>query len=358
MCLVALLGLGSYAVMGLYFNLIDIGQQLSYLLFLNISLPLNLQDVVEYLYKFNMHIFFPNIFHIIGEQSGSIKVESTPFGYVSHVEDQEAHIKFGFQSISNSFLANSGGAVFFFLIFPWVLMYLSRFAQKRFSARFALWPRSGFWGILNTLLQFLIKIMVRVDFIFGTYFFVLQEMSLFIFLQFYYTSSKDGFNTASMVLCAIFFTYQLGMLFYILFIIWKELPDKKAQQNKFTTLYYIYNVVNMLNLESEKQTDDDNPKNGKKTKYETLDESAELKMKEKLKENQKREAELYAEQTEKYPHLFSPLQRGQLAGRTFALVRYLKKMFISLCIVVFFDRVKNQIIALGSLSVVAYAYMR
>ena len=201
-----LVGLPFTSLLSFFFYFIEVQQELSLLLFLNIDLPLNMEEMLMKLKNFQLNSFLPEFF----------RKNST----VNNIyDDQIAPTKFKKANFSSSFLGN-GFSVFLLAIILPIFFYFVFFVIEKFEIK----PR-----IFSLEKRRLIRIYLFYNFSLSLFFSGSLELSLFIALQLNNVSFYNLFNGMSFFLALFTLGYMIASPIFLL----SKMKDieKKIKQN-------------------------------------------------------------------------------------------------------------------------------
>jgi len=187
-------------LLGVFFHAIEVAQQLLLILFLKDNLPLNLQQMLDYLKNYEVSFLFPKIFQ-------------------HSVENEDPTSKFSQNDISPLFLDNAFFLIIISFCVPWILVILMLILRK--FARF--FDRHKKCKRLLTIFDSLT--------IFNLFFMLFQnstqEISLFTVLQLKNIQLSNTFNILSFVFCIVYSLVNLLMIFWLYKLIKQIISSEK-----------------------------------------------------------------------------------------------------------------------------------
>lgn len=98
---VSLVPLYMIGFFGVIWKLVDSAQLMSYMIFINVDLPLNFADFLSNLYNFNLNTLIPNPLENLFDS------DPNPASKSSNIEDQVPPLRFEMNNRSSSFLYNA-----------------------------------------------------------------------------------------------------------------------------------------------------------------------------------------------------------------------------------------------------------
>ena len=204
-----LVGLPFTSILSFFFYFIEVQQEMSLLLFLNIDLPLNMQQMLMVLKNFQINSFLPDFF----------KKNST----VNYIfVDQMAPTKFRRANFSSSFLGNGFSVFLLTIVFPLFLFGLFIIMDK-----YKIQPR-----IITQEKKKQIKTYIFYNFTLSLLFSGSAELSLFIALQLMNVSFYNFFNGMSFFFALVTLGYLIAAPIFIFKKI-KSIETKIKQDPNF-----------------------------------------------------------------------------------------------------------------------------
>ena len=196
---VAMIGVGTLPFTDLFcvfFSFLESAQELIMISYINFDLPGNMQDMLDTLKEFQ----FSSLLNQTQIKQSNIS------DYEIEYNIPIPPLKFSQHQISSSFMINSEKILIFSILVPWVfitIVYLlsKQLKTKKNSRILEVFNFFKNWMCFNSLFL-----------IFNNF---VQELSLFVALEFRYASFNNWFNTLSFYLCVLILIYHFMMMFWL-----------------------------------------------------------------------------------------------------------------------------------------------
>jgi len=196
---VAMIGAGTLPftyMFGAFFSFLESAQELIMISYLNIELPGNLQEMLTSLRDFQFSSFV---------NKGGAQIKTTDNDWLEF-NIPNPPLKFYQRGISSSFLVNSYNIIIFSLMVPWSLIVFVFLVDQRYG------EKSNSW-----ILRFfsMVKHWMSYNFLFFLFNNFVQEIALFVALEFYTANFDNWFNQLSFSLCLLTIIYHFGVMIWL-----------------------------------------------------------------------------------------------------------------------------------------------